>query len=421
LIDPAAIVYESPSGDWDEALQMLRRRCPNAKIIVKTCARIAPGFLSLGELIGTGAASSDFQKQQSDCPAVIFFSSGTTGKPKAAIGLHDNLQKRWLRLSMKLGFSPEDVHLAHLPLAHGFGLMMAMSALLTGGRLVLMDGFSRDVVFRILEEEGITVLNGSSAHFQLVASRLECGQSAPGSLRVGVGSAAAFPLPLLRTILNEWGIQFMFMYGSSEGVGVVTTDRNDILLGSVGRPAPGSVAIQDTEGCPLPVGQAGEIVFSRRVFPVRYWGAHVDGAGVENSASIGDWFHSGDRGRLDEEGRLYVLGRMQLQINRGGLKIDPAEVEQAIQELPGIADAIVIGVHDSIVGERVFAFVVPADESALTLEYLRIALSKSLAHFKLPEGLQILDRIPLTSVGKPDLESLRKGAPDLVRNDIAQN
>jgi len=419
LIKPAAILYEPQSEEWVHDLVNVSSRCPNAKIIVKTSNPVPTGFLNLDELMESGTVSCALPRPSSGYPAVIFFSSGTTGKPKAAIGAHDNLQKRWLRLSMKLGFCPEDVHLAHLPLAHGFGLMMAMSALLTGGRLVLINGFSRDAVLRTLEEQEVTVLNGSATHFQLIASRMRTGQPAPGRLRVGVGSAASFPLSLLKTILTEWRIEFMVMYGSSEGVGVVTTDRDDILLGSVGRPTVGSTAILDAGGSPLPVGEAGEIVFSRRVFPVRYWAEPIDGPNAEDCAINEGWYHSGDRGWIDEEGRLFVLGRMQLQINRGGLKIDPAEVEHAIQRLPGIADVAVIGVQDEILGERVCAFVVPEDEREWTLESLRSELNRSLAHFKLPEGLQILDRVPRTSVGKPDLESLRRGAPGLARSDFA--
>jgi non-ribosomal peptide synthetase component E (peptide arylation enzyme) len=120
-----------------------------------------------------------------------------------------------------------------------------------------------------------------------------------------------------------------------------------------------------------------------------------------------DWYYSGDYGRLDEEGRLYVLGRVKHQINRGGLKVDPVEVENALLECPAIADAAVIGVNDNILGELVCACVVPARDEAPSLEQLRSFLGDVLASYKLPEELCVLESIPRTRTGKVDHELLQ--------------
>jgi acyl-coenzyme A synthetase/AMP-(fatty) acid ligase len=188
-------------------------------------------------------------------------------------------------------------------------------------------------------------------------------------------------------------------------------DREDMLLGAVGRPAPGSVAIVDEERRPVPPGQAGEIAFSRAVFPVRYWGeAGQAGAALERlgaSADEAGWYHSGDRGRFDEEGRLYVLGRVAHQINRGGLKIDPVEVESALRRCPDVADAAVIGLPNAVVGETVCACVVPKPGTSPELEPLRSLLGQVLATYKLPEELAVREDLPRTQVGKLDLERLR--------------
>jgi non-ribosomal peptide synthetase component E (peptide arylation enzyme) len=190
----------------------------------------------------------------------------------------------------------------------------------------------------------------------------------------------------------------MFMYGSSEGVGVATTDPDDILRGSVGRPPTGAVVIVGPDRTALAVGEIGEVAFSRKIYPVRYWGS---------VASADDWYFSGDLGRFDAEGRLYIHGRLKHQIDRGGLKVDPVEVENALIRCTGITDAAVIGLPHSIFGEVVCACVVPESGAELTLECLRTILSGKLASYKLPEQLCVLDEIPRTPVGKVDLKRLR--------------
>jgi acyl-CoA synthetase (AMP-forming)/AMP-acid ligase II len=345
--------------------------------------------------------------------AFIFVSSGTTGKPKGALGYQGNLCERWQRLGRWLRFRPEDVHLAQLPLSHGFGLMMAMAALMQGGCLVLMNDFSAERALEAITTRGITILNGAPTHFKLILERLDRERHDTRSLRFSVGTAAMFPPSLIRAIWSELGVDFMLMYGSSEAVGVATTDREDMLLGAVGKPAPGSVAIVDPARQELPTGDVGEIAFSRKAFPVRYYtGAGGNSAG-EGNISEG-WYYSGDLGRLDEQGRLYVVGRLKHQIDRGGLKVDPVEVECALMQCAGVSDAAVIGVPNPMLGEAVRACVVPAPGYVPSLVKLRELLARELAPYKLPEELCILDRIPRTQIGKVDLNRLRSQAAGTV-------
>jgi fatty-acyl-CoA synthase len=401
-----ALVYEPPAGETSEpfqALGILARDYPDTHMIA-VGDEAAPGaYLSLTELIAGETAAEDSAADAADGPspedpAIIFISSGTTGSPKATVGYHGNLSQRWQRLARWLKFGPDDVHLVQMPLSHGFGMMMTMAALLTGGRLVLVNRFSAEAVLKVIAEQGVTVFNGAPAHFKLLLNRLDSSRHDVSSLRFSVGTAAHFPPSLVRAIWDGLGVEFMSMYGSSEGVGVATTDREDILLGSVGRPAPGSVAIVDGERRPLPAGETGEVAFSREVFPVRYWGA----------AAGGDkWYYSGDLGRVDEEGRLYIFGRLKQQIDRGGLKVDPVEVEGALLRCPEVSDAAVIGLPNPILGEIVCACVVPSSVQVPSLEGLRTLLGGELAPYKLPEELCLLDSIPRTPIGKVNMERLR--------------
>jgi acyl-coenzyme A synthetase/AMP-(fatty) acid ligase len=348
-------------------------------------------------------------------PALVFISSGTTGTPKATLGFHANLAERWRRLGGWLGFGPDDVHLAQLPLSHGFGLMMAVAALLQGGRLVLLDRFGVEEALAAIARERVTVLNGAPTHFRLLLDRLDPGRHETGSLQLSVGTAAAFPAPLVREIWARLGVRFMFMYGSSEGIGFATTDPDDILRGSVGRPAAGSVRVVDAARRPLPAGEIGELAFSRRVFPVRTWGEEPD---------AGDWYYSGDRGRVDEDGRLYVYGRLKHQIDRGGLKVDPVEVEAALLDVPRVVDGAVLGRPDPVLGEVVCACVVTTgDEPRPRLGEVRERMGGTLAPHKLPDELHTLPAIPRTALGKVDLPGLRAvldGTPHLVERRPAR-
>lgn len=408
---------DESAADPLQTIRLLRQRYPGVRILVcnrRTSEGLLPeGCWALSDLMAAPVAEDTLAADgpaPAD-PAMVFISSGTTGKPKGAIGYHGNLCQRWRRLGGWLKFSPDDVHLAQLPLSHGFGLMMAVAALLTGGRLALLPDFTAATALQVVTNEGVTVLNGAPTHFKLILDYLNRAPQAVHRLRLSVGTAATFPPELVRAIWDRLGVEFMFMYGSSEGVGVATTDREEILRGSVGRPAPGSVMIVNADHEPLPVGATGEIAFSRKVFPVKYWRiatpTATQGSVQEMANDESEWYYSGDLGRLDDEGRLYVYGRLKQQIDRGGLKVDPVEVEAALLQCPGIADGAVIGIPNPILGETVCACVVPALAEQPSLDRLRTMLKDRLAPYKLPEALYIVDRIPRTPIGKVDLKWLR--------------
>src|SRR4029453_10892122 len=231
-------------------------------------------------------------RASSGAVATLFVTHGTTGQPKFPVSYQRALLERWGRLAGRLEFGPEDVHLAHLPLSHGFGLMMAVTALLTGGRLVFPSSFSTGDALNLIAGERITVISGSPTLFRLMVDRRN--QLDLRSVRIPIGTAAPFSLSLLRQVLDDLGLRFMLMYGASEGVGAVPPARADILRGSVGRPQPGSVAIVGPDRNPVPAETVGEIAFSRSMFPVSYWN-RGSAASPEHEQS---WYYSGDLGRV---------------------------------------------------------------------------------------------------------------------------
>jgi len=341
-----------------------------------------------------------------DDTALLLLTSGTTGKPKA---IRETLPHCWAKMQFFADAflpTPEDVHLVFLPMGHVFGLRLALIALLSGGRLVLADRFSPEETLRLVTDEGVTVLPGMPTHLRLVIDRLEPSRHDVSSLRWVVSAAATLPRPLAEQAYECLGVEILFVYGCSEGFTTLTTDREEILAGSVGRtvfvgppgtaPA-GTLAIFDLDGRRLPVGQIGEIVFGARQ-PVRYWG--------DPDVATDGWYHTGDLGRIDDEGRLYLEGRLKELLNRGGLKVSPGEIETVLTRHPAVADAAIVATPDPVLGEAICACVVVAGSVPPSLSEVRSFLGETLARHKLPDELCLMERIPRTNIGKVERATL---------------
>lgn len=402
---PSAVVM-APLRDGRDPLAAARavRGSDGAPtVILAGNGTAADGFLSLQELLSTDAASTPISFPGAEDVAAIFFTSGTTGRPKGPLGFHGPLAKVWGWFGKALGCGPGDVHLGHLPMAYGFGMMMASISLFTGGKLVLMPRFSVSEALALIEEEEVSVLNGTPTHYKLVLDRLTSEHRNVSTLRTGVASAASFTPLLLTRVLDELQMVPLLLYGSSELLYVCTSSPSDLRRGSVGRPADGQVAVVGPDRKPVGPDRLGEIAF-RVEWPIRYWRE------PEAARESGEWYYTGDIGRLDGDGRLYVVGRVKHQINRGGQKVDPGQVELELNGIPGVADQAVVGLPDPVLGEVVCACIVPAGDAPPTLERLRSALSPSLASYKLPEELCLLDEIPRNRNGKVDHAALQRAA-----------
>ena len=341
-----------------------------------------------------------------DDTALLLLTSGTTGKPKAIM---ETLPHCWAKMQFFTDAflpTPDDVHLVYLPIGHVFGLRLALIALLSGGRLVLLDRFSPDEALRLVTDERVTILPGMPTHLRLLLDRFDPERHDVSSLRWAISAAATLPRPVAEQVYQRFGAEILFVYGCSEGFTTQTTDRHEILSGSVGRlvfagppgtaPA-GTVAIVDLEGRPLPPGEIGEIVFEARQ-PVRYW--------RDPDVATDGWYHTGDLGRMDAEGRLYLEGRLKELLNRGGLKVSPGEIETVLTRHPAVADAAIVATPDPVLGEAICACVVPAGGDAPGLGEVRSFLGESLARHKLPDELCLVERIPRTSIGKVERGAL---------------
>ena len=408
----ASVLVFQPRGDAADPLAPVRavhEVRPATKIVLHEAAPAGDGQVSMADLLREGAGAPAFEPRYPgpDETGLLLLTSGTTGRPKAVM---ETLRGCWAKMQFFADAflpGPDDVHLLFLPIGHVFGLRLSMLALLSGGRLVLLDRFTPAEAARLVREEGVTVLPGMPTHFTLLLDALGPEAHDVGNLRWAVSAAASLPRPLVERIYATLGTEILYVYGCSENFTTLTTDRDEILGGSVGRtvfeapagePPDGTIrAVRPEDHTPLPPGEVGELAFGARG-PVHYWRA-------PDTATDG-WYYTGDLGRVDPDGRIYVLGRLKELVNRGGLKVSPTEIETATSRHPGVADAAVVGTPDPVLGEAICACIVPAADDGPDLSELRSFLGRSLARHKLPDELAVVSAIPRTKIGKVDRPAL---------------
>lgn len=409
----SVLLFEPRAGSPDPLApaRAVRQACPDSLVIVTGGHGDEPDLLAMPDLLSAATSSSDdlVTLPGPDDTALLLLTSGTTGKPKAVM---ETLPGCWAKIQF---FSDavlpgiDDVHLLYLPIAHVFGLRLTLMALLTGGRLVLLDRFSPEGALGLIGDEGVTMLPGMPTHFKLLLTRLDPDRHNVSTLRWAISAAAALPRKLACDIGDQLKAQILYIYGCSENFATRTTDSDEIQCGSVGRlvfrgppgtPPDGSVAVfGPDENRPLAPGEVGEIAFGASC-PVRYWGAP--------DAAADGWYRTGDLGRIDPDGRIFLHGRLKELVNRGGLKVSPSEIENAVVRHRKVADAAVVATPDAVLGEAICACIVPVagEHDPPTLSELRGFLAASIARHKLPDELCVVDRIPRTKIGKVERAAL---------------
>ena len=401
----AALLFGPHPGaeDPEAPVRAVRAAHPTTRVI---------GSAELAELVGGEELDDWAPPHGPDDTSHLLLTSGTTGHPKAVM---ETLPACWAKMQFfadAFGPGPDDVHLLYLPMAHVFGMRLALLALVSGGRLVIAERFSPTGALRLVTDEQVTVLPGMPAHFTLLLDTLDVSRHRVDSLRWALSAGSTLPRTLADRIYDGLGVDLLYVYGCSENFTVQTTDRDEIRRGSVGRmvfkgpdgtPPDGTIAVLEPGGTAvLSVGEVGELAFGA-ARPVRYW--------KDPDAATDGWYRTGDLGRIDADGTVYVLGRLKELVNRGGLHVSPTEVETAVRLHPGVADAAVVGTPHPVVGEAICACVVPeATGPPPPLAELRTFLSEVLARHKLPDELAVVETIPRTKIGKVDRPALRATA-----------
>ena len=349
-----------------------------------------------------GAVPPDRAPATFDDIALLLHTSGTTARPKLVPLTHANLQASARNIASTLELTSGDRCLNVMPLFHIHGLVACLAApLAAGGSVIVPPGFDAFTFFRWLTDAAPTWYSAVPTMHQAILTRAARNQAAIGDspLRFIRSSSASLP-PIVMTELEEtFGVPVIESYGMTEAAHQMTSNPLPPAVrkpGSVGLAAGPDVAIMEPDGTLLERGTVGEVVIR---------GSNVTAGYLErpeaNAEAFTDgWFRTGDLGRLDDDGYLFLEGRIKEIVNRGGEKISPREIDEALLAHPDVAQAVAFAVPHPKLGEDLAAAVVAADGRRPTPEELRQFVAERVAAFKVPRKVLIVDEIPKGPTGK---------------------
>ncbi len=349
-----------------------------------------------------------------DDPAVLLFTSGTAGTPKAAVLTHGNLAANIDQVLGHPGLAvrADDVVLGALPFHHIFGLNVVLGVTLAaGGSVVLEDQFDPASTAALVAEQQITVVAGvPSMYDQWLAVEPPLPEDTFASIRIAVAGAAPLPDRVAEGCWDRFGIVLHQGYGLTEASPIVTTTALSPapVPGSIGSPLPGvEVRLVGDDGADVLVDDPGEIwVRGPNVFP-GYWG---DDEATARALTPDGWLRTGDVAVFTDDEVLLIVDRAKDLVIVSGFNVFPAEVEEILIDHPDVADAAIVGEEHPRTGEAVVAYVVARDGAALDLVALGEWCAHALARYKCPSRYEVVEALPRSATGKLLRRELRPSA-----------
>lgn len=358
---------------------------------------VSPG--AFDSLLASAPSVEDVADLHEDDTAVILYTSGTTGQPKGAELTHANLTRNCDIAGELVQLTADDVIFGGLPLFHAFGQTCTLNAAVgSGACLTLLPRFDAGKALGILGEHGVTVFAGVPTVFSRLVQEPDRDAYPVSRLRVSLTGGAAMPAQVLHAFQTAFDCVVLEGYGLSETSPIASfnTLQAGPKPGSVGTPIRGVEMRVVANGREVPHGESGEIAIRGHNVMKRYWQRPE-----ETAATIRDgWLYTGDIGRIDEDGSFWIIGRTKDVIIRGGYNVYPREVEDVFYEHPAVADAAVIGLPSSDLGEEVGAAVVLKPGARTTAEELREYVKHQVAAYKYPRKVWITDALPKGPTGK---------------------
>ena len=347
--------------------------------------------------------------------AALIYTSGTTGMPKGVVLTHRNYVTNGYNagLSNQLG---ENVRcLCVLPLFHVNAQVVSfIMPISTGGSIVLMTKFNPFGILPMIERYRVTMMSAVPTIYGMMLRMPKAAEHDVSSIDLFVTGAAPMPEDIYKAVQKTFKKPMIAGYGLTEATCAcaVADYHDEIRWNSVG-PALRYVSIRvvDREGVDVPVGEVGEILVSGPTVMKGYY------KNPEATAEVlqNGWLKTGDLGKVDAEGYVYIVARVKDVIIRGGQNIYPAQVEHIVAKIPGVEECTVVGVEDSVWGQEVLAVIKPAAEHDLTERSVVDFCRKRLAAYKCPRYVRFVDALPKTATGKVKKRELAERFADIPR------
>ena len=443
--EPVIVMVSNRARDWAAFLGAWRAGCVVAPIhrttaplalagiLDQTAARFVidgePGKVKMPDAFAAGArAICDGQLTLLDRPApaprplladgaFIIFTSGSSGQPKGAVVSHTAWEGKLDAIDSILKFDRDTRTLLVLQITFSFGIWVSLLSITRGGTLYVHEKYDPSRMLAALDEDAITAVALVPTMLRALLAQRDTPQvqqriaaiNAAKHLRQLLTGGESLGAALHQTMLRLLpGIALYDIYGLTETATsdffLMPEDQSE-FLGCIGRPTPGvRFRIADEHGEPVPEGETGELQILTRFIMNGY----LDEPALTQKTFHGNYFRTGDIARIKGDGVVELVGRAKELISRAANKISPLEIEQVFLKHPAVAEAMVTGIPDAVIGERIHILIVPREATAPSEEELRSWASQWLEKFRMPDVFHFGTALPLGRTGKADRGRLRE-------------
>ncbi|QJY44655.1 long-chain-fatty-acid--CoA ligase [Pseudonocardia broussonetiae] len=353
------------------------------------------------EQLGGAAPAPEAVERADDDTAVILYTSGTTGQPKGAELTHHNLDTNCrTTVDALIQITPDDVIMGCLPLFHVFGLTCGLNAsVVTGSCLTLIPRFDAGKALEVVARDQVTVFEGVPTMYAGMLHHDDADSADVSSLRTCISGGSAMPVEIMKAFEDKFGCTILEGYGLSETSPVASFNQpgKERKPGTIGFEVPGcEMKVVDDDGKEVAEGEPGEIAIRGENVMKGYWGRPE-----ATAESIPDgWFRTGDIATKDADGYYTIVDRKKDLIIRGGYNVYPREIEEALYEHPAVAEAAVIGIKHSDLGEEVGAAVAFKSGESAEPDELKAFVKERVAAYKYPRHVWVVDELPKGPTGK---------------------
>ncbi len=381
-----------------EFAEVLQDSASESGALIKVVKGDSPDWLKRTE------AHLDIENISPEDEAIYLYSTGSTGQPKRVSRTHKNLVALADNHTQTVGWNESDRVLFTVPISHTYGFGNFISSIKIGAAIVTLSEFNRHKVLDLLEKESVTIFPAVPVMLDALARTVLKEPLDLSALKLVISAGAPLAEHIFRGFHSKFGVYPRQLYGSTE-TGVISINLEDSIeerFSSVGCAVKNvEVRVLDDSGVDVEPGQIGEIIVKSPSMTTGYYGLPEETAEVFKNG----YYFTGDLGRIDPEGYIYIVGRKKLFINISGNKVDPAEVENVLTSHPLLKEAVVLGVDDEKGGELVKAALVTEGdiEPGEIIEYCR----DRLAGYKVPRIIQVVNELPRSPSGKVLRERLK--------------